>query len=758
MKLLHTDRMGAAVIAASLLTSLSLLPLTQEASYLGLAAIGIVLVGAIGILGRRFDVDNSLILVGQFILAVVFLMSVAGSLMSEGDLWWRPIELYADAILTLQTESAPLPPNAGVKLLLVTAVVVVAIMTDLLAIGIDRPAWSVAPLLTIYLIPALGVYTDVPWWSFAAVAIGYLVILAMEAVQRTELWQRTLARDSAERGSVVPLAARLGLVVAVPAIALSLVMGMIIPAISPLMWGGSRPTGDQPIQLTDPSLDLRRNLNQPDDVPVLRYTTDQPGGVYLRMASLPAFDARGWQNVGIQLRSGNVLPSIPGMTNPPQEIRRTQITIDDFASMYLPAPYAPRTVDAPGSWSHDPQSLVVINTDEDNETATRGLSYEVTSADIIPNGEQLSVAVAGSPADRQYTTAIPDDLPQEIIDLTLDITREAPTPALRAAAIQKYLREGGGFTYSTDPQPGSGYDALMNFLFVDKIGYCEQFSAAMALMARIVDIPTRVAVGFLPGDLQADGSYVVTTHNMHAWPELYFEGIGWVRFEPTPSVATAPVWTTVNEEVPQPSSDPSGGSDVPSEAPPEPSVEPTEQPSENPDLPPVVNDEGEGTLLALLVDIARVVVTLVVVAAILAIPGLVRRRLRHRRLHATDAPPRSQVLYAWREVRDTVRDVRQPWPSGTPRRIGSELSGRLPGAAAGAMHDLALAAERSRYAPKVGDVGDLAEQVRLVREGLLSDKNRWQRWLIALFPYSLWHNGRLSLRRLRRKLLPGSRQ
>ena len=106
------------------------------------------------------------------------------------------------------------------------------------------------------------------------------------------------------------------------------------------------------------------------------------------------------------------------------------------------------------------------------------------------------------------------------------------------------------FTYSTEPLPGSGYRALENFLLRDRRGYCEQFAASMAMMAREVGIPSRVAVGFLPGERVEDNTWEVSIRDMHAWPELYFAGYGWVRFEPTPAsvTGTAPVWTVPQAE------------------------------------------------------------------------------------------------------------------------------------------------------------------------------------------------------------------
>ncbi len=130
------------------------------------------------------------------------------------------------------------------------------------------------------------------------------------------------------------------------------------------------------------------------------------------------------------------------------------------------------------------------------------------------------------------------------------MTADADSPAEKAAAIQAYLRS-SEFSYSTERLPGSGYQALENFLLRDHKGYCEQFASAMAMMARVVGIPSRVSVGFLPGDRDGD-SWRVSIRDMHAWPELYFAGYGWVRFEPTPASITgaAPSWTVRTEQRP----------------------------------------------------------------------------------------------------------------------------------------------------------------------------------------------------------------
>ena len=90
-----------------------------------------------------------------------------------------------------------------------------------------------------------------------------------------------------------------------------------------------------------------------------------------------------------------------------------------------------------------------------------------------------------------------------------------------------------GFRYDQNP-PVSPYP-LETFLLHSKLGYCQQFAGAMALLLRMGGVPARVSVGFTPGSYDgATHSYIVTDQDAHAWVEVWFPRYGWVRFDPTP--------------------------------------------------------------------------------------------------------------------------------------------------------------------------------------------------------------------------------
>ena len=712
------------MIGASILTALVLLPFTQDPSYLISAIPLAVLMGALGMVLRRIRVRDGIIFLGHLVLLVVYLFAIALPLAAPGQ---NVVGLFAEGVRHMSTHTTPMVANPGLTVLLVATVGLTTLLTDLLAVGVDRPAWGILPSLTVFLIGAVGLLRDLPWWTIVLVALGYLWILIADGINSAELWPRNLDRTVRLTGRITPLALQMGGVIAAAAVALTLLVGQLVPLPPAQHWNAGRLTKDSgPIQLADPMLDMRRNLSLPADSPVLTYTTDAGAGQYLRMAALPVLDNTGWQNASFPLTQGRTLPPAPGQTTPGPEFR-TQIQVGDFRSEYLPLPYAPRRFDAPGSWAFGSDSLVVVATGEDRTAATRNLSYEVTSTDPTPDGAVLSTAMAGQPSDANLSANVPQDLPQEIINLTLEITQSEPTAALKAAAIQRYLRS-DKFTYSLEPQPGTGFEAMKRFLLQDRRGYCEQFAGSMAAMARVVGIPSRVAVGWLPGEQKGDG-YEVTMHDMHAWPELYFEGVGWVRFEPTPGVALPPAWTLTAPEAPTASATPTPTAAATSSQAPEPTTAPTEPAA--PDEADQDTGAGAGAIIG---RIAVALGLLALLSGLLAVPGLLRRRLRTRRLApvGTDdlEASRRGVEAAWSEIRDSYLDYGYSWPTGSPRSVGRSAAVSLPEDAGRSLVTLSREVERSRFARSATHSGDLAAMVQSVRDGLRTDKG-WDARLIG---------------------------
>jgi len=166
-----------------------------------------------------------------------------------------------------------------------------------------------------------------------------------------------------------------------------------------------------------------------------------------------------------------------------------------------------------------------------------GAEYEADSVYLAPDEGVLRAAGTDYPdwiLDRYLQ--LPGILPPRIHLLARDLTAAQPTPYDQALAIQNYLRN--EMTYSLEiGAPPYRTDVVEYFLFDSKTGFCDYFASAMVVLARAAGIPARLAMGFATGTFdQTQGMYTVVQSDSHAWPELYFPGIGWVEFEPTASM------------------------------------------------------------------------------------------------------------------------------------------------------------------------------------------------------------------------------
>jgi hypothetical protein len=223
-------------------------------------------------------------------------------------------------------------------------------------------------------------------------------------------------------------------------------------------------------------------------------------------------------------------------------------------------------------------------------------------------------------------------------------------------------------------------------VFLDvKAGYCVHYASAMTLMARTLGIPARIAVGFLPGVRNPDvpSEYVVSTDDLHAWPELHFDDIGWVRFEPTPSRGAVPEYASAEVPAPDevPEIDPETGEPVEAEpdsdpATPDPETDPIDRvvgPTDAPDAGDLIDGghdgfadgAGErGTLDGGTDARALAAALFALLVALVITPAIWRVLRRSSRLRSSDP------LDHWREARDTARDLGlSADPEQTPRQL-----------------------------------------------------------------------------------------
>ena len=128
---------------------------------------------------------------------------------------------------------------------------------------------------------------------------------------------------------------------------------------------------------------------------------------------------------------------------------------------------------------------------------------------------------------------IPKDFDKNIEALTRNIARNKSSRYEQVTSLRDYFTS-GNFTYSTDVDYTSSQKSMAEFLD-KKVGFCEQFAATYAAMARAIRIPSRVVIGFSPGSANANGEFVVNAKQAHSWVEVYLTGIGWLTIDPTPA-------------------------------------------------------------------------------------------------------------------------------------------------------------------------------------------------------------------------------
>jgi transglutaminase-like putative cysteine protease len=405
-------------------------------------------------------------------------------------------------------------------------------------------------------------------------------------------------------------------------------------------------------------------------------------------------------------------------------------------------PYPASKVDIKGSWRYEPVGRTLVG---DHGQNTRGVRYEVTSLMVEPTAQQLAGAPEASPAMRREYTKVPRSLPAVVAKTARKVTAGSANHYEQAVKLQDYFAVSGDFRYNTQVQAGSGSAAIANFL-KEKEGFCVHFSFAMASMARTLGIPARVAVGFTAGTPQADGSMAVGLRDAHAWPELYFEGVGWTRFEPTPSRGSVPSYTQTNtpgeieSAAPKPTFSTSAA----------PSAEPSASESCSSQLRKLAacpdqsaatalgpgDDDGSWTMI-LLLTLAGLLVL-----GVLLLPMLWRMRVRAVRLGGhgrTEADVAAYTLGAWSEVTDTAWDYGiGPTESQTPRKAAERIVelGKLDPETAAAVYRLAVAVELVLYAPHPRPVAGLANDARRVGESFRTSASGPARLRALLLPRS----------------------
>jgi transglutaminase-like putative cysteine protease len=423
---------------------------------------------------------------------------------------------------------------------------VIAYVADWAAFRLWVPFESTLPAATLFLFTALLGTDRGQAWGVAVYAAPLLLFLLLHRLARQDGTSHWVAeRRTAGHRSLLTA----GVVLAAIAVAVGALGGPELPGanaagiLDPHDLDGS---DDAPRVTISPLVDIRSRLVDQANVEV--FTVRSTERSYWRLTSLERFDGRIWSSSGSYGKAKGDLPEAVKIDAATEPIDQT-FSISALAAIWLPSAYEARSFhgdDLDVRFDEDSSTLIVSS----KVPTSDGLTYEVTSTSPRLTPADLQGTADAVPKDIRSTyTKLPDDFSPRVRQLAHEITQGATTPYAQSRALQDHLRQ---YTYDLSVPPGHGGDALEEFLFTTKRGYCEQFAGAFAAMARAIGLPARVAVGFTPGDLDPNQPdlYHVRGEHAHAWPEVYFSGAGWVAFEPTPGrgMPNAESYTGVPEQ------------------------------------------------------------------------------------------------------------------------------------------------------------------------------------------------------------------
>jgi transglutaminase-like putative cysteine protease len=573
----------------------------------------------------------------------------------------------------INDEVAPVQPTSQLLMFVAMGAWVTTWLVDTAALAIGNAMLSVASALPLFIVPGglvvsrrLGVETAI----FLAAACWLVYAIERERIERT-------VRATAEiRGRRVGWRAG-------TAARIAIIGGVIVALLTPSLPGfGGTPLfrshrGAGPGVRFNPLVAIKPTLDHSPGRDLFVVRSSIP--MYYRLTALDEFDGKVWKQSDrknlVPLGQGdNVLgaSSLPGAT----KIVRQEFEMLDLAGPWLPAAYEPAELSGAGRAHFDADTSTLLVDDGVHQ----GLRYTVTS--VVPN-----VSLGDLDENFTYDTRalahylqVPRGLPRVVSNLARDIARDASNPVRKAVALQEYLRR---FTYDEDVAAGHNFNDIVEFLTKTKRGYCEQFAASMAVMARSLGLPARVVIGFANGErFGVPGQFRVNTRHAHAWVEVYFPQAGWLTFEPTPraGITTVPAYTIAPRV--QPTVEPSAS--------PQPSASASSRTGPEENAPGAGGSGGIPTLV--------LVAAAVVALALLVAGALVAMRKRKRRTLAA-APPREAVaaryvsFLAWCAATGYGRRTGET-PREHAARIGATVEpARTP------LAELAALAETALWAP-----------------------------------------------------------
>lgn len=308
------------------------------------------------------------------------------------------------------------------------------------------------------------------------------------------------------------------------------VMVVLTMTVSVVPGGASQPFqlfgagGDRTVEASLMNSDQRLTIQGSIQLsPEVRFTVQSNERAYWRVASYNRYTGDGWIRSGSSQVYPGPLPSPPGRSETVEQRYVIESRLNAMPAAWRPV----RVTDTNNARVSALAGL------QPADPFTAGDSYRVTSRRPDPSTAELQTAGDNYPdeIDDRYTQ-LPASIPERVDERTERLTDDADTPYETATTIEQYLESNKRYSLDVERPDGNIADS---FLFEMNEGYCTYYATTMVTMLRTQDIPARFVTGYTPGEQTDDDEYVVRGLDSHAWVEVYFPEIGWVKFDPTPA-------------------------------------------------------------------------------------------------------------------------------------------------------------------------------------------------------------------------------
>ena len=734
---------GLLAALATLTVTLPLSTLFTPATWFRPSVLLVAVAALVGMGLRRLRANRPIVVVGQ----VVLLLDAAALIHGQGHLWGNLLPtletgrafgvLLQEAQATVTSNTAPAPSNRGTILAISLLIGLTGVAVDAIGVTYCSPVLAGIPLLSAFLASATNSGDGLGAWYAVPAALAWLALVGRQGMRSLRAWGTASPHSSSGPPADPTMAfATLGRVVGMGALGVAIVLPGLIPHFPTTFLAdglgrsadGRGGSGSE-VRLAS-SIDIARDLGNRSTDPVFRYRSTSDRLEPLRVAILDVYRRGKWQS-SWDFTFVPVDGQIPGPSAGPEVPRRVErISVVDNHVGVPQVALPPGAIGTPfpaGTWNMTVQGLVRLT--------ARSTSYSTEFVELDPEDAQFA-ADLDTPQIEGNVLEVDPRAETEVRAVLDKITDDGDTALQVARKVQAYLR-GPTFTYSPElaAQAAGGNlsdEPLARFLQTRR-GYCVQFASAMVMLSRAAGIPARMAEGYLPGSIDGDDR-VVRISDAHAWPELYFPRLGWVRFEPTPGTRSgvAPEYSQV----------PLGGGSSSSASPTTSLSTSSATPSTGPSRDVTADQTGitTGTTVSgALGFVTRNATTILVVLLALLIAAIMPfgAWLSRRRARAAARDDAERVEAAWQSLLLRLQDIGFVPPDGaTPRQASRQIGhdAYLTPDENDALGRVVTTLERARYARAGTDLVDVSDDARTVWRGALSRRRRSDRARALLLP------------------------